>query len=685
MKIEEKIIRILNKKKKGVSLRYLKKKFGRKKIEPIIEKLADMQEIYLRDNRVYTVKKGVRIRGRIEIKKEGYGFLLREKGKDIFIPGRFLSGAMDGDYVEVEILKKRKGKRLEGRVVRILEKSKRKFVGTILKDSAGFYIFPDDPLFPPRVSILKKQKGVKLKEDLRITFIPFKGGNYGEILKILGKSDDPEVDYKVVLERFGIREEFPKKVLNFSSKLPSRINVQKRFDIRNLTLFTIDPETAKDFDDAISCEKYHDGYRLGVHIADVSFYVGIETPVFKEAYKRGNSFYLLDRAIPMLPERLSSNLCSLLPARNRYAISIFIYLDKKGRIRNHEIFESVIKSKARLNYREAQKILEGEKIRRKLPEEVIDTVKLCGEVAELLKEKRYERGSLDFDMPEPELFFDKNGKVENVRKKLNFFSHSLIEEFMILANRVVAMHLEKKGYSLIYRIHEEPDEKKLKELERVLSFLLKAKYPSKFLKHGITEIFDLQEIIQDVKGEPEEFIVQKMILRSMKQAKYSVENKGHYGLGLDKYLHFTSPIRRFPDLIIHHILRGDIKGKETFSEKELEDYAEKSSMMERVAQQAEWDIITLKSLEYLKQNMGKNLRGIISKVTPAGFYVSLLNELVDVFVPLRELKGRFKFREHSFSIESKKNSYTLGDELDLIITRVIKERRYAEGIPVNLI
>ncbi len=685
MKIEEKILGILNKKKKGVSLLYLKKKFGRKKIEWVIEKLIDMQEIYLRDNKIYSVKKGIRVRGRIETKKEGYGFLLREKGEDIFIPGRFLSGAMDGDYVEVEVLKKSKGKRFEGRVVRILEKSKRKFVGTILKDSAGFYIFPDEPLFPQRVSILKKPEEVRLEENLRVTFIPFKGGNYGEILKTLGKSDDSEVDYKVVLERFGIRTEFPKKVLNFSNKLSSRINVHKRFDIRNLTLFTIDPETAKDFDDAISCEKYRDGYRLGVHIADVSLYVGAGTSVFKEAYKRGNSFYLLDKAIPMLPERLSSNLCSQKNKRKRYAISVFIYLDKKGRIRNYEIFESVIKSKARLNYGEAQKILEEGKIRRKLPEEVIDIVKLCGEVAELLKEKRYERGSLDFDMPEPEVFFDKNGKVENIRKKLNFFSHSLIEEFMILANRVIAIHLEKKGYSLIYRIHEKPDEKKLKEIKKVLQFLLKTKYPSKFLKHGITEIFDLQEIIQKVKGEPEEFIVQKMILRSMKQAKYSIENKGHYGLGLDRYLHFTSPIRRFPDLIIHHILRGDMKGKETFSEKELEDYAEKSSMMERVAQQAEWDIITLKSLEYLKQNMGKSFKGIISKVTPAGFYVSLLNELVDVFVPLRELKGKFRFREDNFSLESKNKKYTLGDKIDLIITRVIKERRYAEGISVNLI
>lgn len=682
MGLEEKILKIIKRKKKGVSIHYLRKKFGRKKVDRVIENLVKMKEIYVKDNRIGIIRKGIKVRGRLEVKREGYAFLLQEKGEDIFIPGKFLSGAMDGDYVEVEIMKERRGKRLEGRVVRILERSRKKFIGTILKDSTGFYIFPDDPLFPPRVNIIRKKGDLKLEENMRVTFIPFSGGNYGEIIKILGKSDDPAVDYEVVVERFGIRKEFPGKVLNFLENLPRKLKLNGRVDLRDLTLFTIDPETAKDFDDAVSCERESGGYKVGVHIADVSFYVKYNSPLFKEAYRRGNSFYLLDMAIPMLPEILSSDLCSLLPGRKRYAISVFIYLDKNGRIRNYEIFESIIRSKARLNYEEAQSILEGKGIRKNLSHEVVETLKLCGEVAGILKENRHERGSLDFDMPEPEIFFDKEGKVENIKKKLNFFSHSLIEEFMILANRVVAMHLEKRGYPLIYRIHEEPDERKINELEKVLKFLLKEKYPRRILNQGIKSIFDLQEIIEKIKSEPEEFIVQKMILRAMKQAKYSITNAGHYGLGLDLYTHFTSPIRRFSDLVIHHILKREMKGEDGFPEEELEDYAERASMMERIAQQAEWDIVTLKSIDYLKERIGEIFEGIISKVTPNGFYVSLLNEFLEVFVPLRELKGRFRFNEDNFTLYSKKEKYTLGDKIKIMITRIIKERRYIEGLPV---
>ncbi len=627
------------------------------------------------------MKKRLRIRGKIEIKKGAYGFLNYEEG-DIFIPGKFLSGALDGDYVEVEIFEKRRGKNKEGRVVRILERARKKFIGTVFKDYRGFYIFPDDPIFPPRINIIKKNKRVKLEENLRVTFFPLKGGDICEITKILGKKDNPETDYEVVIEKFGIRREFPLKVLEFCKRFKEKISNSNRVDLRELVLFTIDPETAKDFDDAISCEKFKEGYKIGIHIADVSFYTSYNTPVFKEAYKRGNSFYLLDRVYPMLPPILSSNLCSLIPKKERAAISIFVYLDKKGRIRNYEIFESIIKSKARLNYNEAQEILEGKKIKRRLKKEIYDVLKICGEVAHILKEKRYERGSLDFDMPEPEILFDKEGKIEEIKKKLTLFSHSLIEEFMILANRIIALHLEKNNYPLIYRIHEKPDFKKLKELEIVLKFLLKEKLPPKILKYGISEIFDLQNIIDNIKGDEREFIVKKMILKAMKQAKYSILNKGHYGLGLDKYLHFTSPIRRFPDLVIHNILRGWMRNENVFTEEELEDFAEKSTIMERIAQQAEWDIVLLKSIDYLKEKIGEVFQGVISKVTSNGFYVSLINELLDVFVPLRELKGKFRFRGENFTLESKNKKYSLGDKINLMITRIVKERRYIEGIPI---
>ncbi|MEO0231378.1 MAG: ribonuclease R [candidate division WOR-3 bacterium] len=681
MSIEDKIFKII-KRKKNVSIKYLIRKFGENRTKRALENLFKIYpQIYIKDDRIGIFKKGVRVRGRIEIKRGNYGFLIHEK-EDIFIPGKFLSGALDGDYVEVEILEKRKGKRQEGRVVRILERMKRKFIGTVLKDYSGFYVFPDEGVFPPRIEIVRKPKGAELSENLRVTFAPLKGGNFCEIIKILGDASSPHVDYEVVIEKFGIRREFPDKVLKFCEKFKNMNSFPERTSLTNLTLFTIDPETAKDFDDAISCERFNNGFKIGVHIADVSFYTSYDTPLFKEAYKRGNSFYLLDKVIPMLPGILSSNLCSLLPKKERLSISVFIFVDKKGRIKNYEVFESIIKSKARLNYDEAQNILEGKKINRRLNKEIYEMLKICGEVASILKERRHERGSLDFDMPEPQLFFDKEGKIEKIKRKLNLFSHSLIEEFMVLANRVIALHLEKSGYPFIYRIHEEPDPQKIKELELVLKFLLKDKLPEKILKYGISSIFDLQNIIENLKGDEREFIVKKMILRSMKQAKYSIINKGHYGLGLDKYLHFTSPIRRFPDLVIHNILKGYMQNKRIFKEEELEDFAEKSTIMERIAQQAEWDIVLLKSIDYLKEKMGEVFEGIISKVTGDGFYVSLLNELVDVFIPLRELKGKFKFIRENFTLLSKNKKYSLGDKINLMITRIVKERKYIEGIPI---
>ena len=681
MGIEDKIFKMI-KRKKSVSIKYLMRKFGEDRTKRALENLFKIYpQIYIKDDRIGIFKKGVRVRGRIEIKRGGYGFLINER-EDIFIPGKFLGGALDGDYVEVEILEKKKGKRQEGKVVRILERMKRKFIGTVFKDYSGFYVFPDEGVFPPRIEIVKKPKGVNLSENLKVTFIPLKGGNLCEIIKVLGDASLPSVDYEVVIEKFGIRKEFPEKVLKFAEKFKYTNLFPERTFLTDLNLFTIDPETAKDFDDAISCEKLDDGFKIGVHIADVSFYTSYDTPLFKEAYKRGNSFYLLDKVIPMLPPVLSSNLCSLIPKKERLAVSVFILLDKKGRIKNYEIFESIIKSKARLNYEEAQEVLEGKKINRRLNKEIYEVLKICGEVASILKEKRKKRGSLDFDMPEPQLFFDKEGKIEKIKRKITLFSHSLIEEFMILANRVIALHLEKSGYPIIYRVHEEPEPQKLRELEIILKFLLKDRLPEKILKYGISSIFDLQNIIENLKGDQREFIVKKMILRSMKQAQYSRVNKGHYGLGLDKYLHFTSPIRRFPDLVIHNILKGYMQNKKIFTEEELEDFAEKSTIMERIAQQAEWEIVLLKSIDYLKNKMGEVFEGIISKVRKDGFYVSLLNELVDVFVPLRELKGKFKFIEENFTLVSKNKKYSLGDKINLIITRIVKERKYIEGVPV---
>ncbi len=597
------------------------------------------------------------IEGKIEVKPSGFGFLLVDKGKDVFIPKRFLKGAMDGDYVKVQITKiKEKGP--EGKVIEIIKKGERRFSGTLWKKYKDTYIEPDQEGLPARVYPLGNVKNIP--SGNKVGFILIKRDKAKKI-KNLGNPDDPQTPYNLIKFVYNLPEEYPEKFLN-TEKLRKRMKeeMKKRKDFRSLYTFTIDPVNAKDFDDAISAFKTEKGYELYIHIADVSFFVPFESKLFEEVFKRGTSYYLLEKVIHMLPKELSENFCSLQPNRVRLSKTVHISLDFRGNVKKFRFYDSIIKSNKRLNYEEAQDIIDGKiKIKDK---NLYQSLKIAEEISRILKERRRKRGSLDFDFPEPEILFTEEGKVKLVRLERAVFTHSLIEECMILANRVIAKFFAKKELPFIYRVHEEPDIKKLEELKKILSRILRNQKAKKILeKDGLTS-FDLLEIIDSVKGKEEEFIVIKSILRAMKQARYSVENVGHYGLALIYYTHFTSPIRRLTDLVVHNLLNFVIYEKwgKYPDEEKLSEIAERASETERIAQKAEWDIVDMKILEHLKDKIGERGNGIVTNITSNGFFVYVPEFYFEGFVNRDSLPFKAKF-----DLEEKRVYMKKGEKIDI--------------------
>lgn len=581
-------------------------------------------------------KKGQYYTGTFISHPRGFGFLeIPEAEEDIFIPEESIGTALHGDTVQIVVKKDGKdGKRCEGEVVKVLERGTREVVGTYQQcDGFGFVVTDNQrflkDVFIPAGKSLTAEDGDKVLAEIK------DHGNKrrspeGKIIEILGKPGECGVDVLCVAKSYELPMEFPEKVAKQAERIKETLNegdFYGREDLRDVVMVTIDGEDAKDLDDAVSLTKEEDLYHLGVHIADVSNYVQYNSALDKEALKRGTSVYLADRVIPMLPKKLSNGICSLNAGEDRLALSCLMDIDKKGRVVSHRIVESVIHVKERMSYTDVKKILlqEDEELAKRY-EELLPMFFQMRELSELLRNRRKKRGAIDFDFPESKLVLDEKGKVVDIYPYEQNIATRLIEDFMLAANETVAEEYCMLGLPFVYRTHENPD---MEKMETVLEMVHQAGIKVKKGKETISPK-EVQKILKELEGMECEPFFARLILRSMKQAKYTVEDTGHFGLAAKYYCHFTSPIRRYPDLQIHRIIKETLRGKMTEAKiqhyKEiLEEVARQSSAMERRAEEVERETIKMKKAEYMKQHIGEAFEGTVSGVTEWGFYVELDN------------------------------------------------------------
>lgn len=635
--------------------------------------------------------------GRLEGHRGGYAFLIPDdpEKEDIYISLENLHGATHNDRVIVRPTYKPAGGRMEGEVIRILKRANKKIVGTLEIQKHVAYVSPDDKRFFYDVIIPKDElKGAKSGQKVVVSITKWPEGRRnpeGSIVEVLGYAEEKGVDILSIIKKYDLPLEFPKKVLKQIESIPDHVteeDIKGRLDLRGHKIVTIDGEDAKDFDDAVSIERIPGGYRLGVHIADVSYYVKEKTPLDIEAMKRGCSVYLVDRVIPMLPPKLSNGICSLNPKVDRLTISVIIDFDEKGEVKKYNITPSVIRSCERMTYDEVNRILEDqdeEVIKRY--EYLVEDFKLMAELAAILNKKRFDRGSLDFNLEEAKVKLDENGKPVAIVREERRTSHKMIEEFMLAANEVIAEHIFWLKIPFVYRIHEVPDMEKIFSLQEFLDHL---GYKIKGIRNLKPKA--LQRVLEEVKGKPEEKVVNTVLLRSLKRARYSDENVGHFGLATSFYTHFTSPIRRYPDLIIHRILREQLEG--TITEKRQEQLskmlgkvAKLSSERERIADDAERETVELKMVEYMEDRIGEEFNGIISSTTSFGFFVELENT-VEGLVHVSNLEDDYYiFDERTLTLrgERTKREFKIGDKVKVRVIKVDKIERQIDFALVDVI
>lgn len=649
-----------------------------KEIKEFYKVLQDMEKegiiIQTKNGRYGLVSRMNLIVGKLEGNVKGFGFLIPDDKEidDIFIPAEGTNGAMDGDRVVVKITNMEiPNRRAEGEVVKILERANNTIVGTF-EDSKNFgFVIPDNTKIFYDIFVPKEQiNGAKTNQKVvvEITRWPEKRRNpEGKIIDILGYVGEKGVDILSVIKEYKLPEEFPQKVKKEAQMIEEKISeeeLKNRVDLRDLNTFTIDGPDAKDFDDAVSIEKIGENYKLGVHIADVSYYVKENSALDKEAFRRGNSIYLIDRVIPMLPEELSNGICSLKPNVDRLTLSVFMEIDKKGKVLKHELVEGVINSKARLIYDDVSDLLEnGDDRAFKGMDKIVEDLKLMEELCKILKGKRDRRGSIDFDFPEARIILDENGKPIEIVKENRRIANRMIEEFMLVCNETVAEEIYWAQMPFVYRIHEEPDEEKINSLNKLL-------HNFGYMIKGTQEIHpkDLQKITKEIKGKKEETLINTMLLRSLKKARYSSEHDIHFGLAAKYYSHFTSPIRRYPDLQIHRIIKKFHKGGLSPKEQDrlyslLPKVAEHTSQTERLAEEVEREVDDLKMAEYMSERIGEVYEGMISSLTPYGMYVQLENTVEGLVHFENMIDDYYEFDEDNYYVygQNSGKKYRLGD------------------------
>lgn len=661
----------------------------------MVKALVNMEEAGTiarsRKNRYALPSKMDLIKGTFRAHERGYGFVIPEDKEldDIFIPPTEVSDAMNGDIVFASITKRKADNLAEGVIKRIVERKTTQVVGTYVENETGVpVVIPDDKRLFGEIEI-SLEKGLKPVEGHKVIvqITKYRHGNklsQGIVSSIIGHRNDPGVDILSIIHKHGIPLHFPEEVLKETERVPDSLenaSTGNRRDLRDQTIITIDGADAKDLDDAVTVTKLPSGnWKLGVHIADVSYYVTEGSEIDKEAFERGTSVYLVDRVIPMLPHKLSNGICSLNPRVDRFTLSCEMEIDSMGTVVNHEIFESVIKTTERMTYTDVNEILTTEnKDLHKRYAEIIPMLTEMQRLAEVLRNKRERRGAIDFDFKEARVLVNEIGEPQEVVMRERSVAEHLIEEFMLAANETVAEHFHWMDVPFIYRIHEDPNEDKLARFfEFITNFGLIVRGTANDIHPAA-----LQQVLNEVHGKPEEMVVATIMLRSMQQAKYDTVSLGHFGLSTEFYTHFTSPIRRYPDLIVHRLIRtylinGDVSENTLAKEaEELPEIAEHSSKMERRAVEAERETDELKKTEFMVDKVGERFLGIISSVTNFGMFIELPNT-IEGLVHVSAMKGDyFKFHQNQLAMIGERTGqvYRIGDEVEIEVTKVDVDAR----------
>ncbi len=644
--------------------------------------------------------------GIVDMSSNGNAYVTCEDlAQDVFIPNNLLNKALHGDVVEVYVFPRRKDK-LEGEITQIIERKRTTFVGIVQMQKNFAFVVPTDRRMYTDIFVSKNDcNGAKDGDKVlvRITQWTSRANSpYGVIEKILGKPGEHNTEMHAILAEYGLPYEFPKEVEKYAQGLDTTIKqeeIARRRDMREVLTFTIDPRDAKDFDDALSFQKLENGnYEVGVHIADVSYYVQPNTILDDEAYKRATSVYLVDRVVPMLPEVLSNFACSLRPEEEKYTFSAIFELSPRAEIRNVWLGRTVIRSDARFSYEEAQAVIEAFDTPYRevltdfmMPEEIsirpegsykviqpiVEAILSLNYLAEIFRDKRMKSGAISFDKLEVKFLLDENNNPIGVYTKESKEANKLIEEFMLLANRKVAEYASKLKKTFVYRVHDEPDEEKLIQMQGIISrFGYKLNMQSKdSIAHSINHL------LEEVHGKKEQNLVDTLAIRSMSKAAYSTHNIGHYGLAFADYTHFTSPIRRYPDVMVHRLLQRYLDGESSANEVVYEEKCKHSSQMENLATSAERDSIKYMQIKYMEEHKNQEFLGVVSGVTEFGIYVEIIENKCEGMIRARDMKDDYYvFDEKAYALigEISKHCYTLGDEVMIRVKNTDLVKRYLD-------
>ena len=691
--MREEIIELLGKEKRALSATEICDKLNLNtagELKKLLDDLRILEESYTvyRSNKdkYMLFENSHLLKGRLSVNKKGFGFVIVDgRDEDIYIDAKNMNGALNNDLVVVEELKGQNGKKTEGRVVKVLKKENNLIVGEYKIIDGNPHFIPDDKKL--RMEIILDNKDLDDLVDghkIQVSIVK-EMGKYkylGEVVKIIGHKNDPGVDILSIIYDHGINDVFTDEVMEEVNELPSEVldsDRKGRKDLTDMTIFTIDGDDTKDIDDAISISKKGENYILGVHIADVSYYVKEGTALYKEAYSRGTSVYLVDRVVPMLPHKLSNGICSLNPNVDRLAISCIMEITPNGKIVSHDIFESVIRSRIQMTYKKVNKILNDEETPEGY-EPFKDDLKLMWELAKILRKEKLARGYLDFDVDEPKILVDENCKPYDVVLRERGKGENMIEDFMIAANETVAEHVFYMGLPFVYRVHEVPDNEKVEEFLNSISML------------GYHVVGDrnfvypksMKKILDQLRDKEGFEILSTLLLRCMKKAVYKPENLGHYGLASKCYTHFTSPIRRFPDTTVHNLLRKYIFNEPNDKElnrliehweENLPALCDHASEKERDSIDCERDVESMKMAEYMESHIGEEYDGTISSVMNFGLFVQLDN-MIEGLVHISEIKGdyyTFDETTHTLRGEKKGKMYKLGQKVRVVVTNASKE------------
>ncbi len=666
----------------------------RGELREVMDSLVEDGKVQLTAKGKYVKGEAKRFTGVYQAHPRGFGFVSVEgEEEDFFISEDHRQGAFQGDTVEVVLQASPKGKRKEGKVVRILSRGTTQVVGYFERNKKFGFVRPDDSRFTKDIFVpLERSKGAITGHKVVVELTEYgneKKKPEGKVVEILGHVNDPGTDILSIVKSYDLPIAFPEKVLNQAERVAKDVTAadcEGRLDLRDTLMVTIDGEDAKDLDDAVSLHRDGENYVLGVHIADVTNYVQERSALDREAYKRGTSVYLVDRVIPMLPHVLSNGICSLNAGEERLALSCIMTVNAKGLVVDHQIAETVIRVDERLSYNGVKEMLTEEDSKEALRyEKVLPMLREMAELSSILRNRRYQRGAIDFDFPETKMILDEDGTPIGVKPYERNVATKMIEDFMLLANETVAEEYFWREIPFLYRVHEAPDEEKMKNLATfVENFGLTI--------HGANQTIrpkEIQKLLGKVEGTIWEPLVSRLALRSMKQAKYTPENEGHFGLAATCYCHFTSPIRRYPDLQIHRIIKDNLRGRMTEEKKEhyqtiLSEVAKNSSARERLAEEAERETVKLKKAEYMKAHVGETFDGIISSVTKWGMYVELTNSIEGLVHVTNMRDDHYVYLEESYEMVGERtgNSYRLGEE---VTVRVLDADRLQRTVDFEIV